>query len=242
MEKICSKCKQKKDINYFGKLKESKDGHRCDCKECRKLEYLSNKKKINIYYHEYYKNHSKEIKEKVNKFRLNNPEAIKERKKIVYYKNREFFAEKSKKYREKNQEKIKNTKGIYRATHKEQRNKKEKTKRDTNPNYRLMVNLRNRLRSALKRDTKSGPTLKLLGCTIDKFKKYLESKFDSNMNWDNYGTYWEIDHILPCRAFNLKNQVEQERCFHFSNLQPMSATENSAKQDLLPNGLRARDG
>ena len=32
--KICTKCKQKKDITLFYKSKQSKDGHRWQCKEC----------------------------------------------------------------------------------------------------------------------------------------------------------------------------------------------------------------
>ncbi len=33
--KICSKCFTEKDLNFFQKRKDSKDGYRSDCKECR---------------------------------------------------------------------------------------------------------------------------------------------------------------------------------------------------------------
>jgi hypothetical protein len=37
MDKICSRCKLTKDINLFSLNKTTKDGHRCQCKECIKI-------------------------------------------------------------------------------------------------------------------------------------------------------------------------------------------------------------
>lgn len=34
---------------------------------------------------------------------------------------------------------------------------------------------------------------------INKFPQFMEifsEKFDSKMNWENYGKYWEVDHII----------------------------------------------
>lgn len=30
--------------------------------------------------------------------------------------------------------------------------------------------------------------------TVDELIAHLESKFDDKMNWENYGTYWHVDH------------------------------------------------
>ena len=49
------------------------------------------------------------------------------------------------------------------------------------------------------------------------------------MSWDNYGSYWHIDHIRPCASFNLQNEEEQQICFHYSNLQPLTAKDNIIK-------------
>jgi hypothetical protein len=49
------------------------------------------------------------------------------------------------------------------------------------------------------------------------------------MTMENYGSAWHIDHTIPCRAFDLSRIDEAQRCFHFSNLTPMWATENMRK-------------
>jgi hypothetical protein len=61
------------------------------------------------------------------------------------------------------------------------------------------------------------------------------------MSWDNYGKIWQIDHILPIELFDLTNQEQQKICFNYSNLQPLLISDNTSKQDLLPNGKRARE-
>ena len=48
------------------------------------------------------------------------------------------------------------------------------------------------------------------------------------MSWDNYGK-WHIDHIIPCASFDLADETQQRLCFHFTNLQPLEASENMRK-------------
>ena len=48
------------------------------------------------------------------------------------------------------------------------------------------------------------------------------------MTLENYGK-WHIDHIKPVTRFDLTKPNELEKCFHYSNLQPMWAEENIKK-------------
>ena len=108
-----------------------------------------------------------------------------------------------------------------------------KHKRRSNINFRIADNLRRRINKALNNNTKKDHSIELLGCPIDQFKKYLENKFDSNMTWNNYGTYWNIDHIKPCASFDLSNPLQQKECFNFTNQRPLKITENQAKNSLF---------
>ena len=46
------------------------------------------------------------------------------------------------------------------------------------------------------------------------------------MNWDNYGSYWEIDHIKPVNTFDLSKEKEILECFNYKNTRPLSVVEN----------------
>jgi hypothetical protein len=68
---------------------------------------------------------------------------------------------------------------------------------------------------------------KTIGCSAENLKAHLEQQFKAGMSWENYGTEWHVDHIIPLAA---AEHIEQlERLNHFSNLQPLWAAENLAK-------------
>lgn len=109
----------------------------------------------------------------------------------------------------------------------------------TNENFRLRCILRSRIRKVLKngRSIKAMPSLKLLGCSVDAFKHYLEQKFLSGMSWHNQGNgvgKWQIDHIRPCASFDLCDPEQQKQCFHYTNLQPLWAKDNREKGSKWP--------
>jgi len=111
----------------------------------------------------------------------------------------------------------------------------------TDKNFRLRCSLSSSLNSILKLRgySKSEPTLKLIGCSIEFLKSYLASKFTPGMTWNNRGTgangrgmqEWHIDHIIPCSSFDLSKPSEQSKCFHCTNLQPLWAKDNLAKSN-----------
>jgi hypothetical protein len=95
-------------------------------------------------------------------------------------------------------------------------------------NFRLVYLLRGRIRTAIKKGCKSAQTMELLGCSIEEVKSHLESQFTEGMTWDNHGE-WHIDHIIPCASFDLTDPEQQKKCFHYTNLQPLWASENISK-------------
>lgn len=73
----------------------------------------------------------------------------------------------------------------------------------------------------------------LLGCSVSFLKKWLERQFKSWMNWDNYGTKWHIDHVMPLARFDLTQPRQQYIAFHYTNLQPLSAKLNCQLQAVI---------
>lgn len=102
--------------------------------------------------------------------------------------------------------------------------------------YGLRDRLSGRIRMALKRHLvkKSDHTCDLLGCSLDFFFKYFESKFTGEMSWAKFKRgQIHIDHIVPCSSFDLGDKAEQLKCFHYTNLQPLWALDNLKKSDSL---------
>lgn len=59
-----------------------------------------------------------------------------------------------------------------------------------------------------------------LNCDISVLKNWLEYQFEKDMTWDNFGTVWSIDHIIPLSRFDLNNPKHQTIAFSWTNLQP----------------------
>ena len=62
---------------------------------------------------------------------------------------------------------------------------------------------------------------KYIGLTPKDLRKYIESQFDHNMNWDNYGTYWHLDHIVPISYFEPSKVNHLKIALNFNNLRPL---------------------
>lgn len=82
-----------------------------------------------------------------------------------------------------------------------------------------------------KKSNKNSETEIILGCSFQEFKKHLESKFESWMNWENYGKYngslnfgWDIDHIIPISSATTEEELYKLN--HYTNMQPLCSYTN----------------
>jgi hypothetical protein len=135
-------------------------------------------------------------------------------------KNKEHSAQKHSEYRNKNRRKI--NKYIRQYTN---------NKYHSDIEFKIKCNLRSRFYTILKKSKikKVVSCIKLLGCSLEEFKEYIKIKFKPEMTWDNHGKIWHIDHIVACSNFNLNKLEEQQKCFHYTNMQPLFATTRIAK-------------
>jgi len=191
------------------------------CKKCNLIKYIDEFKNF------YCIPCGKEI----NKiYYINNKEKIKKKsKKEISLYNKKYYINninKSITYREDNYEKIRKYNNIY-----------NKSKYITDPNFKIRKLLSHRLYMAVRNTFKKGKTLDMLGCSIEEFKLYLEQQFKPEMNWDNHGIVWEMDHIKACAKFDLSNIEEQKECFHYTNIQPLFKTTETAEQHGYQNEI-----
>ena len=103
------------------------------------------------------------------------------------------------------------------------------------PVYRLLANHRSRLNKALKAAGagKSCRSLDLIGCSPQELRAHIEAQFREGMTWENQGRGgWELDHIRPLSSFDLTDPDQAKQAFHWSNCQPMWASENYSKGSL----------
>jgi hypothetical protein len=103
------------------------------------------------------------------------------------------------------------------------------------PKGKLNSNISNRIWHALHGRKGKRHWEDLVGYTIDQLKRHLEKRFKPGMTWDNYGTFWEIDHKIPVSVFNYERpeDIDFRLCWSLKNLQPLEAVENNKKKAKL---------
>ena len=111
----------------------------------------------------------------------------------------------------------------------EQKNAWSAKERATNINYRIKKSLAARLRNVL---TKENTTMNYIGCNIQYLREWFEFNFTEEMNWDNYGSYWSIDHIIPVCKFDLTIEEEKLKCWNWTNMMPTTVKYNSSKKNI----------
>lgn len=103
------------------------------------------------------------------------------------------------------------------------------------PKWRLIHRLRLRLTETLsaKNIKKAVSITKIVGCSGEFLKSYIESRFKPGMSWENRSE-WHIDHRIPCASFDLSKPDQLRACFHYTNLQPLWRADNIRKSDSIP--------
>jgi len=159
------------------------------------------------------------------RWREKNKDSVREYVKTWNEKNKEHRKEYLKEYREKNIENIRKTKRDY-----------ERNRKESDPLYKLISNFRTAIYQVLKESNveKNKHYFDILQYTPESLIKHLESQFENNMNWDNYGE-WHVDHKLPITSFNIEEMGDEEfmRCWSLENLQPMWGTDNIRKSNKI---------
>lgn len=170
----------------------------------------------------YYEKNKEKVKEYKRQWAEENKESIKERSKRWHEENKEHVKQQRNEYRLANKDKIYTNMKKYRST--------KKGKIDHTISTAIGKHLRaNKIIKAKKHWED------LVGYTSEQLIAHLESKFKDGMSWDNYGTYWHIDHIKPKSWFTYESMEDPKfrECWSLDNLQPLEAIANMRKNNLF---------
>lgn len=228
--KVCSGCFQNKELLLFPLNKDGKNGRGSVCKQCGKDRYHKNKQTILL-----------QRKEKYNK----NKDVLNEKRRLKYDIDPEYRARiltecriSYEKHRDKKLAYATNYQNDPNNKKRRNKNQKERLKRD--PQFKISTYIRNRIGFFFKniKDCRPDSSIEALGCSVKELVSHIESQWDPNMNWNNYGSgpeKWEIDHIRPLCSFDLTNQKEFAVACHYSNLQPLWHEDHVIKttKDLI---------
>ena len=144
----------------------------------------------------------------------------------------------NKQYNQEHKEEKKQYNKQWRQDHREQTKQYMKTRYQTDPIFKLNQTMRLVIWRSLKTNTlsKNGRHWEtLVGYTIEELKLHLETQFDSYMNWENHGSYWHLDHIIPLASLTFDSEEHEnfKLLWSLGNLQPLFGPENRSKHNKI---------
>lgn len=107
----------------------------------------------------------------------------------------------------------------------------QKTRRSTpwgKINNRMWPSVHQGIRA---RSTRLGKYNVAIGYTWRQLSEHLEAQFTQEMNWDNWGSVWELDHIKPVSSYRYEMiECEEFReCWGLKNMRPLLRVDNQTK-------------
>jgi hypothetical protein len=222
--KICQKCNQYKPLTQYNKNKSKKDGLDIYCKGC----VIENSKKYRperIILLPQDPNNKICVKCSKEKSKTEFSKMKSQTDSLNYWCR--VCVKEDRKYKSWNLNQY--------STYKNYRRTWNNNQYNSDLNYKLIINFRCRMNSILKKQStqKNNTSLKYLGCSLEEYKQHLEKQFKPDMNWDNHGVIWEVDHIYPCSKFDLTIEKNIYECFNYINTQPLHKSENRSKKDKI---------
>ena len=116
--------------------------------------------------------------------------------------------------------------GKYNANKRDYTREYQRNRYATDPAFRMLGLSRTRLKAAIRgKGIKPAKTMELVGCTAEELIGYLQELIPEGADLKKY----HIDHIRPCASFDFSDPEEIRKCFHYTNLQPLTPQANRKK-------------
>jgi hypothetical protein len=143
---------------------------------------------------------------------------------------------KAKIWAENNKEQMQQLQSDWHQKNKPRINEKFVEKYNNDPEFKIKKNTHRRLLALIDKDDS---TKKYIGIDFGFVKEWLEFCFTNEMNWENYGSHWHIDHVIPLNTFDLLIKENQLIAFNWKNLMPYKKEDNLSKHDkIIPEQIK----
>lgn len=108
-------------------------------------------------------------------------------------------------------------------------------KNKTDPKFRLNLNMGGAMNRGLRSGKMGVHWEDMAPFILSELIPHLESQFTPEMNWDNYGTYWHVDHRIPLSLWDFESPTDPQfkACWSLENLRPLEAKANIRKSNKL---------
>lgn len=262
--KWCSGCNKTRSVTSFTRQSKTNSYYRSRCKICmakekkqyrsipevreKHINYMSeynpiyqskNKESLKQTHHEYYELNKEVLLPKQKAYHANTSDIRHAQHREYYKQNKDQIIQNSRQYKEEHPEQHKQYMKEYTEIHHDRlldyKNGYNRNKYATDTKHRLRVCFGANLYNSIKKLKAGRKWEDIVGYTLEQLMWHLESKFDDNMSWDNYGSYWHVDHIVGVANFNYNSYDDEafKKCWSLANLQPLYGPDNMAKGDII---------
>lgn len=108
---------------------------------------------------------------------------------------------------------------------------------ESSPQHKVYRSIRNGVRYGLKQRgvLKNSRVFELVTFTCEQLIRHLSQFFtkENGFNIENYGSKWELDHVVPQSWFNYSSTKDTgfQQCWSLDNLRPIGCTDNKVKNN-----------
>ena len=75
------------------------------------------------------------------------------------------------------------------------------------------------------------------GLGIEQFRNWIEIQFTEGLNWENFGSSWQFDHIIPLSYFDFTVEEDLLLCWNFLNIRvekiSLDPKQTSSRIDII---------
>ena len=80
------------------------------------------------------------------------------------------------------------------------------------------------LRRYVLEENKSSAYAQYFGLSINDFRKWIELQFTKDLSWENFGSAWQFDHVVPVTYFDFSKENDLKLCWNFINIRVEKTT------------------